>query len=165
MKLTILDDVIRNPHQYVDDILSGDFVNVEDGDNLFKGIQVRGDDELKEFISKLLPNYTVSYNFVRQSPKGQVEPNFIHSDEMMGDKTILLYLNKTYPKKAGTTMYDVEETASCSVYMKFNRLLIFDSHHKHARNFIDNFGNGKNSRLVQIMFVKLTHKEEGVYYG
>ncbi len=163
MNIIILDNVIKNPKQYVQNILKGDFVDVEDGDNLFKGIQVRQNDELQKFISIFLHEYSINYNFVRQSPKGQKEPNFIHSDEMMGDKTVLLYLNENYPKGAGTTMYDEDETASCSIYMKFNRLVVFDSYHKHARNLINNFGAGNSSRLVQVMFLKLT-KGEGVYY-
>ena len=91
----------------------------------------------------LFNDYCVKYNFVRQSPFKQKEPNYIHSDEMMGDKTILLYLNKTYPEGAGTTFYNEDETKSCSVNMKYNRLVAFDSYH-HSRTLYDNFGTGKS---------------------
>jgi len=37
------------------------------------------------------------YNFIRQSPFRQEEPNFIHTDEMMGDITCILYLNQFHP--------------------------------------------------------------------
>ena len=87
----ILDKVIEDPDQYVKDILKLKFQDVQDGDKLFKGIQIRKDDELQAKIEKSYPDYYVTYNFVRQSPLNQIEPNFIHTDEMMGDKTVLLY--------------------------------------------------------------------------
>ena len=163
MKLIILDDIIKKPSQYVKNILKGGFVDVEDGDNVFKGIQVRNNDELEKIVLMLFPDYQVKYNFVRQSPFQQEEPNYIHSDEMMGDKTILLYLNKTFPENAGTTFYNEDETKSCDVRMKYNRLVAFDSYHKHSRTLYDNFGKGDESRLVQVMFLKSTGRE-GVYY-
>jgi len=156
MNLIIFDDIIKNPDKYVSDILSNNFVDVEDGKNIFKGIQLRENDELQKLVLMLFNDYHVKYNFVRQSPFKQKEPNYIHSDEMMGDKTILLYLNKTYPEGAGTTFYNEDNSKSCTVNMKYNRLVAFDSYHKHSRNIYDNFGEGNDSRLVQVMFLKLS---------
>ena len=68
---------------------------------------------------------------------------------------MLLYLNKYYPQKAGTTIYDNNLLESCIVKMKYNRVFTFDSHYKHSRNIIDNFGEKENSRLVQVIFLKL----------
>lgn len=156
MVIGVFDDVIKNPDEYVKDILNKEFVDIDDGpDKVFKGIQLRDNDEFAEFAEKLFPRYSIVYNFVRQSPLHQVEPNFIHSDDMMGDKTMLLYLNKYYPQKAGTTIYDNNLLESCIVKMKYNRVFTFDSHYKHSRNIIDNFGEKENSRLVQVIFLKL----------
>ena len=153
--MIIIDNVIKNPETYVENVLQNAFVDIEDGENTFKGIQPRLEDELQKFVLRIFPNYSVVYNFIRQSPKGQKEPNYIHSDEMMGDKTVLLYLNKQHPSNAGTTLYNDDETKSCVVYMKYNRLVAFDSYHKHSRNLVENFGSGNDSRLVQVMFLKL----------
>ena len=78
-----LDDVIKDPDAYVDDILSRGFTDVPDGDKVFKGIQPRPHDELQSFVMTMFPDYVTTYNFVRQSSLHQVEPNFIHTDEMM----------------------------------------------------------------------------------
>ena len=158
MNLIILDNIIKNPDKYVEQILQNAFVDIEDTPGvMFKGIQPRLDDEFQQFVLSIFPNYHIKYNFVRQSSYKQVEPNFIHSDEMMGDKTILLYLNKEYPEGSGTTLYNEDESKSCSIYMKYNRMVAFDSYHKHARNFFNNFGEGDSSRLVQVIF--LGHNE------
>ena len=149
----ILDNAISDPDSYVKEILSGDFIDVPDGEKVFKGIQIRKDDELQQKIEKTYPGYKVVYNFVRQSPEGQAEPNYIHSDEMMGDKTVLLYLNKINPKGAGTTLYDYDNPM-CIFFAKYNRLVVFDSYIPHSRNIFNNFGEGNNSRLVQVMFLK-----------
>ncbi len=154
MNILVLDNIIKNPDTYVKEVLDKEFIDIEDGPHaVFKGIQPRKNDELERFVLKLFPDYSVGYNFVRQSPSMQVEPNFIHSDEMMGDKTVLLYLNKEYPSNAGTTMYNEDLSPSSVVYMKYNRLVVFDSYHKHSRNLKDNFGKGEGSRLVQVMFL------------
>jgi len=154
MNILVLDNIIKNPDIYVKEVLDKEFIDIEDGTHgVFKGIQPRKNDELEGFVLKLFPNYSVGYNFVRQSPCRQVEPNFIHSDEMMGDKTVLLYLNKEYPSNAGTTIYNEDVSPSCVIYMKYNRLVVFDSYHKHSRNLKDNFGKGEDSRLVQVMFL------------
>ena len=155
MIIMVLDDIIRKPEKYVEDILRGDFVDMDyGGDYVFKGIQKRERDEFQCFIENIFPEDKVVYNFVRQSPINQNEPNHIHSDEMMGDKTVLLYLNKSFPEGAGTTIYNKDLTKSYTTYMKYNRVFIFDSHHKHSRNIIENFGEGDSSRLVQVIFLK-----------
>lgn len=147
------DGVINNPDQYVDDILSGEFTDVQDGDNVFKGIQLRSNDELQKFAEQVFPGYKVAYNFVRQSPLNQTEPNFIHTDEMMGDKTILLYLNKTFPEGDGTTLYK-GDNPMCVFHAEYNRMISFDSKIPHSRNIYENYGEGESSRLVQVIFMK-----------
>ena len=153
MTAFILDDVLTDPDDYVGDILEGEFIDIDDGPYVFKGIQPRSDDALSHIVKDIFKGYSVAWNFVRQSPAGQQEPNFIHTDEMMGDKTVLLYLNKTYPAEAGTTLYD-QSNPMCVIKYKYNRMCVFDSKTRHSRNLIENFGEGDNARLVQVIFLK-----------
>jgi hypothetical protein len=105
-------------------------------------------------MAYLGPKYAVTFNFIRKSPQGQEEPNFIHTDDMMGDITAILYLSKEHPKEDGTTIYDDQGERSCVFYSKYNRMIIFDSELAHSRNIFDNFGDDKSARLVQVVFLK-----------
>lgn len=154
MITVIQDDVIINPEKYIDDILSGSFCDVPDGEKVFKNIQPRDHDEFYYYILAMFPDYKVSYNFVRMSPHNQEEPNFIHRDDMMGDLTCILYLNKQRPASDGTTIYDENENPLCVVYSKMNRMFVFDSKYLHSRNIYENFGEGRYSRLIQVIFLK-----------
>jgi len=155
MILYTIDNVLNNPEEYVDAILSGEFNDVPDGDKVFKNIQPRlHHDEFAKFISNAFLKYDISYNFVRKSPLGQVEPNFIHKDDMMGDMTCILYLNKTHPKEDGTTIYDDDNNAVCKIHAKFNRMIAFNSKLSHSRNIFENFGEGEDARLIQVIFLK-----------
>jgi hypothetical protein len=149
------DDVLSDPDAYVKEIYCGDFVDVPDGDKTFKNIQPRKDDEFSKIVMEYFGSkFDIAYNFVRMSPYGQEEPNYIHTDEMMGDLTVILYLSKEHPDNDGTTMYDSDEKPSCVVYSKYNRMLSFTSHVRHSRNIFENFGEGQSSRLIQVIFLK-----------
>lgn len=156
MNLIIMDNVIHEPISYVSDILDNEFVDIYDGVNTFQNIQPR--DHLDEFTSTVMdfigPTYEVSWNFVRKSPEGQEEPNFIHTDEMMGDITAILYLSHTHPEDDGTTIYDDDGRKACVMYSKFNRMVVFESKVPHSRNIFENFGQGDSSRLIQVAFLK-----------
>jgi|9_EtaG_2_1085328.scaffolds.fasta_scaffold00623_2 hypothetical protein len=148
-----VDNVLSNPYEYVDEVLKTPFQDFKDGDKTFKNIQMRENDEFEKIAQSYFPDYKVNYNFIRQSPYKQKEPNYIHSDEMMGDKTLLLYLNKLYPKDAGTTLYQ-NDIPMCKLFYKFNRMVVFDSYILHSRNLYDNFGEYNNSRLIQVIFLQ-----------
>ena len=156
MKFIILDNVLLNPDQYVKDIHDNEFVDIYDGKNTFKNIQPR--DHTDEFARSVLKalgrRYSVAWNFVRKSPANQEEPNFIHTDEMMGDLTAILYLNKEHPDTDGTTIYDANNTKCCTFYSKYNRLVVFESKVPHSRNIFENFGEGESARLIQVAFLK-----------
>ena len=47
MTQLIINDIIKSPDLYVKEILRGSFIDIEDGDNVFRGIQVRENDELQ----------------------------------------------------------------------------------------------------------------------
>jgi len=155
MIVTTFDDVLDNPDEYVDNIFSKGFQDIQDGDKVFKNIQPRdASDELATAILKHFPDFEINYNFIRMSPLNQEEPNFIHRDDMMGDVTCILYLNKVHPIDDGTTIYDEDENPVCKIYAKYNRMIMFDSNELHSRNIFENFGEGKLSRLVQVVFLK-----------
>lgn len=159
MNLIIVDNVIESPIKYVSEILEKDFIDVSDGVNVFQNIQPRYEpDEFTSYVSDLVgPMYDVSWNFVRKSPLNQDEPNFIHTDEMMGDITAILYLSIKHPDGDGTTIYNDDGSKSCVIYSKFNRMIVFDSSLPHSRNIFENFGTGDESRLIQVVF--LTEKK------
>lgn len=154
MILFAIDDALSNPSKYAADVLIGEFIDFPDGEKVFKNIQKREDDEMAELVLRLFPEYGIVYNFVRKSPFGQIEPNFIHKDDMMGDITCILYLNEKHPKEDGTTIYDDEEIPVCKLYAKFNRLITFESKLLHSRNIFENFGEDDSARLIQVIFLK-----------
>jgi hypothetical protein len=155
MNLITLDNIIKDPVAYVEDIHKHGFQDIADGENTFKNIQPRdNNDEFAQYVSELFNQYNVSFNFVRKSPLNQKEPNFIHTDEMMGDITCILYLNEQAPDNDGTTIYDEDKKSLLTMYSKFNRMVAFSSNAPHSRNILENFGSGEQSRLVQIIFLK-----------
>lgn len=155
MNLLSFDNVLQDPAYYVSEIYLYGFQDVADGQNIFRNIQPRGShDDFAKYLSKLFPNYKVEFNFVRRSPLNQEEPNFIHTDEMMGEITCILYLNEDAPKDDGTTIYDENQEPIFTMYSKFNRMIAFNSDSPHSRNLFENFGDGEKSRLIQVAFLK-----------
>lgn len=156
--VNIIDGFLSDPIKHKETILSFPFMDVNIDGVIFKGIQpIREGDEFSVKLERyFFPEYCVKYNFARLSPQGQLEPNFIHTDDDMGDITCLLYLNECPPENDGTSLYleDDCDVASVVVKSKFNRLLIFDSAIRHSRNLFHNFGNNMDARLVQVAFLK-----------
>lgn len=155
MNLITFDNVLKNPKDYVSDIHEHGFQDISDGQHVFRGIQPRdNNDEFAKYCSDLFVGYKVVLNFIRQSPLNQQEPNFVHTDEMMGEITCLLYLNEDAPKDDGTTIYDSNEDPIFTMYSKFNRMIGFTSDAPHSRNIFENFGQGEKARLIQVAFLK-----------
>lgn len=155
MNLISFDNIIKDPKAYVLEIHLHGFQDISDGDSVFKNIQLRDKkDEFAKYVTGLFLGYDVDLNFVRKSPLNQQEPNFIHTDDMMGDITCVLYLNEESPDNDGTTIYDKENKPLLTMYSKFNRMVAFDSDCPHSRNIFDNFGEAESARLVQVIFLK-----------
>jgi hypothetical protein len=155
MNLITFDDVLKDPKAYVSDIHLHGFQDVADGHNVFRNIQPRdSNDEFAQFVSNLFLGYKVDLNFIRKSPLNQEEPNFVHTDEMMGEITCILYLNEDAPKDDGTTIYDENHEPIFTMYSKFNRMIAFTSDAPHSRNIFENFGDGEKARLIQVAFLK-----------
>jgi hypothetical protein len=153
-QFNVIDDFLDNPDEHLEDIFSKEFYDVDTEVGVFKGIQPRLDDEVQKKLLWFLRNeYEVAHNFVRISPEGQIEPNFIHSDEMMGDLTAILYLSSENIPNDGTTIYNDDKSLKVRFFSDFNRMIIFDSELLHSRNIFSNFGVGKSSRLIQVLFL------------
>lgn len=161
MNLITFDNVIKDPKQYILNIHNDKFEDVADGTNVFKNIQPRNVyDEFAKFVSNVFDNYRINLNFIRKSPLNQKEPNFVHTDEMMGDITCLLYLNENPPSNDGTTIYDQQGKPLAVAYSKFNRMIAFNSDAPHSRNIFENFGEGQDARLVQVIFLKRNDRRQ-----
>lgn len=155
MNLITFDNVLKNPYNYICDIFRNEFEDIADGTNIFRNIQLRdSNDEFSQYLSNIYTDYKVDLNFIRKSPFNQEEPNFIHTDEMMGDITCILYLNYSHPDDDGTTIYDENELPLLKMYSKYNRMIAFDSQVPHSRNIFKNFGKDQNARLIQVAFLK-----------
>lgn len=157
MTTMFLTDVYSNPDEYVSSLKKKGFVDFNDGVNVFKNVQKLERDDVAKSIESLI-NAELVLSFARMSPLGQEEPNFIHKDDMHGDYTAILYLNKSYPIGYGTTLYDDDENEIVTCKAKYNSLFIFPSSVKHSRNSLHNFGEGDDARLVQVMFLKLKNE-------
>jgi len=161
MTVVAIDDVIKEPKVYVRDIFDIGFQDITLGEQTFKNIQPRdNNDEFAKAVKFAFPEYKVAYNFVRKSPFNQAEPNFIHTDEMMGDITVILYLNKLSPDEDGTIIYDNDHKPLCRLYSKFNRMVAFLSRMPHSRSIFENFGDGEEARLIQVIFLKANIHEQ-----
>lgn len=154
MTTIFLTDVFENPDKYVEGIKEKGFTDFESGENVFKNVQELEKDDVVKAIESLLGAKLV-LSFARMSPLGQEEPNFIHKDDMHGDYTAILYLNKVYPSGYGTTLYDENDDEILVCKANYNSLFIFPSSVKHSRNTLQNFGEGDDARLVQVMFFKI----------
>ena len=169
--IVVFENVLNHIDQYVEQVLSKPFDDVSDGDRVFKGIQIVQDTLVKYKLLNTYRNSEVVYNFIRKSSEHQDEPNFIHSDREMCDTIAILYLNKEYPEGAGTIIYENNDTESIidfgtkeydqdnftesiRIAMKYNRMIAFPADLYHSRAIKENFGTGKDSRLIQVLFLK-----------
>lgn len=156
MSIKILDDVLPNPTAYLSDVKRLSFLDMTFGADTFKGIAYSNRDEVDR-VAETQTNAVVSLSFFRRSPKWQVEPNFIHSDEAMGRFTGIYYLNPDPVDGDGTAFWERrngEWKMTRLVQAKFNRLLTFSADLYHSRALFDNYGEGESARLIQVIFLR-----------
>jgi hypothetical protein len=171
----VFDDVLADPHAYRQYALGHAFGDVTLGGQTFKGIGYPVLHKvLPKMVAAVVPGAKVHLTFFRKSPHGQEEPNYIHSDAMMGEVTAILYLNPEPPAGDGTTFwqhvpteksrgeFDPEAAKDLSqwapwekVDAKFNRLLLFRSDLFHSRSLFENHGEGDEARLTQVAFANI----------
>ena len=151
------------------------------GPAAFHGLAPTGDPTLPEFVASQYPGRVTTLTFFRQSPEGQAEPNYIHTDRDMGEWTAILYLTPDAPPEDGTTFWRHRETGRDHsvanddtawlaealawrdedqwepwrrVEATFNRVVLFSAGHFHSRAIHENYGHGETARLTQIAFGK-----------
>lgn len=178
-RIAVIDNVLPNIDAYRRAVLASPFQSIEIGPDTFHGIALDGTYILPMWIAQRFPQLTPMLSFVRRSPEGQVEPNFIHSDRDMGDWTGILYLNPTPAPCDGTTFWRHTETGGIgkrqnmddqgvveandlretnkwepwhTVDAVFNRLLLFPASYFHSRAIAENYGHGDDARLIQVVF-------------
>lgn len=145
----------------------------------FKGVALAQDPAVALALMARYPAMDVQLSFLRQSPEGQVEPTYIHSDQHMGDWMAVYYLT-TRPDWAivtddpdGTIFWeraasgaiagpwDDETQAAAQDLSRWyrwamvlavpNRVVLFHAALYHSRALLQNFGQGESSRLVQVL--------------
>lgn len=155
MNIQVLDDVLPDPHAYRIEALAQPFKDVTLGPDTFRGIAAcpRGD---LAAVAETACGASPVLSFFRKSPEGQREPNYVHSDEMMGRFTAIYYMNPEPADGDGTIFWERDGDDWRPIRLveaKFNRLLIFDAILPHSRALIDNYGQGDGSRLIQVVFL------------
>jgi hypothetical protein len=168
----VVDHVLPDPDAYRRFALAQTFRTYEFGAAVFHGIApVECPPELLDKVRDKLPTVSPILSFFRQSPAGQREPNYIHSDAEMGDWTGILYLNPDRPRDDGTAFWKHRATGArigdawevdgkhperwdeCGIVAgDYNRLLLFRSPLYHSRVLVDNYGQGDGARLIQVVF-------------
>lgn len=168
--VAVYDDVLERPDAYRAWALQQSFGTIRTGDQRWHGIAPVEDGTMAHLITARQPGARTHLTFLRQSPEGQIEPTFIHSDEGMGQWTAILYLTPAPPEGDGTTFWRDRETGDvCGavgrdmedrsrwepwrhVSARFNRLLLFDAPLFHSRGLEENYGTGSTARLIQVAF-------------
>jgi hypothetical protein len=178
--MLVYDDVIPDLEAYRAAVIARPFEDVTLGVDLcFRGIQIDEEHTFPSWIRWHFPHLTPTLSFFRQSPAGQVEPNYVHTDRDMGDWTALLYLNPAPAAGDGTTFWRHRITGALGsdaaddqallderqawrdltqwepagqIDAKFGRAVLFPADLFHSRSIPDNYGNGDDARLVQVVF-------------
>lgn len=173
--MVVCDDVLADPEAYRAAVLARPFADVVWGDDVFHGIQVAEDETFPAWIVEHFPDLTPTLSFFRQSPRGQREPNYVHTDQGMGEWTAILYLNPQPMRGDGTTFWrhrvtgalgsemddalprdawrDLEQWEPVSsVIAQMGRALIFPAARFHSRTIAENYGSGDDARLIQVVF-------------
>lgn len=156
MNIRILDGVLPDPMAYLAEARGLSFRDLTFGPDTFRGIAAARRRDVAR-VAELQTNASAVLSFFRKSPQGQVEPNFIHSDEAMGRFTGIYYMNPDPPAGDGTAFWERDGAAWKRVRLvpaRFNRLVIFDARLHHSRAIFDNYGEGDTARLIQVVFLR-----------
>jgi hypothetical protein len=177
--MLVFDDVLADPWAYRQAVLARPFGDIVVGADVFHGIQLLEDETFPAWIVGRFPQLTPTLSFARQSPRGQREPNYVHTDRDMGEWTALLYLNPQPAPGDGTTFWRHRATGILGsdagddtalleerqtwrdlaqwepvwqIAAKWGRALVFEADRFHSRSLAENYGTGDDARLVQVVF-------------
>jgi len=181
--ILVLDHLLPDPDAYRAAALQRPFGDVTLGADTFKGIALCPDAAVVTALLATFPDLEPTLSFFRQSPAGQAEPTYLHSDADMGDWTGIYYLNPAPAPHDGTIFWErvdsgaqrgpwnAETQAAARdgalwfprqwVEGRYNRLLLFQSDLFHSRALVDNYGTGDGARLVQVLFGRGLWPSEG----
>jgi hypothetical protein len=154
--IQILDDALPDPMAYLAEARGLSFGDVTYGPDTFRGI-ARSHRREVDLLAESQTNASAVLSFFRRSPRGQVEPNYVHSDEMMGAFTGIYYMNPEPAEGDGTLFWERDGGGwrrTRMVQAKFNRLLTFNAELQHSRALFDNYGEGDGARLIQVIFLR-----------
>lgn len=157
MSIKVLDDVLPDPMAYRMEALAQEFGDVTFGTDTFRGISACRRPDVTAAAAEAIPDAEPVLTFFRKSPQGQHEPNYVHSDEMMGRWTGIYYMNPDPPEGDGTSFWEPAGNGWVEVRRvpaRFNRLLLFSAELKHSRSIYDNYGDGDGARLIQVVFLR-----------
>lgn len=96
----VYDDVLPDPEGYRALALAHVFQTFTVGEVQWNGFAECEPSGLTDWLHDMRPDLTATLSLLRQSPEGQAEPHYIHTDRSMGDWTAILYL--TPSPQAGT---------------------------------------------------------------
>lgn len=177
--IRVFDDAVPLPDDYRAAALARRFEDIPAGAAVFHNLSpLHGRSPLSILIENSFPVVSTS-SFFRLSPEGQEEPNYIHADADMGEWSGILYLNPDPPNGDGTTFWrrkgsgeiatpftEVDERRMegedwgnldlwepwHTVEARYNRLLMFPATYYHSRAIFENWGTGREARLIQMIF-------------
>lgn len=170
--IRVFDDVLPDPEAYRERALRQEFGEVAIGADTFRGIASCPDADLVAALIERVPEARPSLTFFRKSPRGQLEPNYIHSDANEATFTAIYYMRPDPPVGDGTTFWrhggvergpwneEMADKARSGMFWEpwrhvpaqFNRLLVFPADLYHSRAIHENYGAGDSARLIQVVF-------------
>jgi hypothetical protein len=175
----VYDDVLPDPEGYRALALAHAFRTFTIGNVEWRGFAECEPPGLTDWLQGLRPDLKATLSLLRQSPKGQAEPHYIHTDRSMGDWTAILYLTPSPKAGDGTDFWrhrwsgvtesraqsatEMAQEASAwsdqdqwslrqHVASRFNRVVLFPAEYFHSRALYENYGDGDTARLTQIVF-------------
>ena len=177
----VYDDVLPDPEGYRALALAHVFQTFTVGEVQWNGVAECEPSGLTDWLHDMRPDLTATLSLLRQSPEGQAEPHYIHTDRSMGDWTAILYLTPSPQAGDGTDFWRhrwsgaTESRAQSATEMaqeanawsdrdqwslrrhvasRFNRVVLFPAAYFHSRSLRENYGSGDTARLTQIVFCK-----------
>ena len=177
----VYDDVLPDPEGYRALALAHSFQTFTIGNVEWHGFAECDPPGLTDWLQDSRPDLTATLSLLRQSPEGQEEPHYIHTDRSMGDWTAILYLTPSPQAGDGTDFWRhrwsgvTESRAESATEMaqeaqawsdqdqwslrqhvasRFNRVVLFPAEYFHSRSLHENYGSGETARLTQILFCK-----------
>ena len=107
MNLIQFDNVIKNPEQYLEEVIKYEFVDEQTGEKAFGDIQQRNEkDEFSDFVLSMFLGYEITLNFILNNALGAHGTFLVYAGIcFLG----FLFILKKLPETKGKTLEEVEE--------------------------------------------------------